>query len=84
MSKPMPTINLVRHAQTPELSERWTRQPGLHFDVAIIVLGAVNVAAAFLMILVIGYDARGLAKMRTRALPRYHELAGYSYLQSHG
>lgn len=76
----MPTINLVRHAQIPELSERWTRQPGRQFDVAIIVLGAVNVAAAFLMILVIGYDARGLAKMRTRALPRYHELAGCSYL----
>ncbi|KAL8957839.1 MAG: hypothetical protein Q9193_004988 [Seirophora villosa] len=66
----MPSINLVRHAQITELSERWTRQPGRQFDLAIIVLGAVNVAAAFLMILVIGYDARGLAKMRTRALPR--------------
>lgn len=47
-----------------ELGDRWIKHHGRHFDLAILVLVAVNIAAALLMVGVILYDARSLARSR--------------------
>lgn len=46
------------------LGDRWVKHHGREFDLAIIVLVAVNTAAAFLMVAIILYDARSLARSR--------------------
>ncbi|KAL8856768.1 MAG: hypothetical protein Q9178_006605 [Gyalolechia marmorata] len=48
-----------------ELSEPWNRQAGPYFDLAILVLAVVNVAAACGIIATIFYDALVLAKSRS-------------------
>ncbi|KAL8832148.1 MAG: hypothetical protein Q9170_005007 [Blastenia crenularia] len=58
------------NARVQELSDRWVRQFGRRFDLAVVILAAVNTAAACLMIAHIIYDARALARRRRFSMPK--------------
>ncbi|KAL8748435.1 MAG: hypothetical protein Q9184_007305 [Pyrenodesmia sp. 2 TL-2023] len=66
----MQIMNHGHEGRLQELGDTWARQGGQQFDIAIIVLAAVNVAAACTMVAIIIYDAYMLAKLRSNSLSR--------------
>ncbi|KAL8903703.1 MAG: hypothetical protein Q9207_003747 [Kuettlingeria erythrocarpa] len=66
----MQTINHAREGGLREVSDEWVRVGGQQFDIAIIVLAAMNVAAACIMVAIIVYDASIFAKIPSYTLPR--------------
>ncbi|KAL8778205.1 MAG: hypothetical protein Q9213_007513 [Squamulea squamosa] len=67
----MPTVRNVYDKQTQLLSELWNQQAGPHFDLVILILGVINVAAACLVLSTIIYDARVLANHRSLSIKPY-------------
>ncbi|KAL9578172.1 MAG: hypothetical protein Q9212_005887 [Teloschistes hypoglaucus] len=58
----MQALPLGHHEQARDLSTRWAEPPTARFNLAVIVIAAVNVAAALTMITFILFDARILAR----------------------
>lgn len=58
----MQALPLGHHEQARELSTRWYGPPTARFNLAVVVIAAVNVAAALAMISYILFDARILAR----------------------
>lgn len=67
----MRTLNRGHVARMLDLSDEWVSQAGRHFDLAIIILAAVNVTAACVMIAIIVYDAYISARLHRSPLRRY-------------
>lgn len=66
----MQTMGHGHEGRLRELSDTWARQGGQQFDIAIIALAAVNVAASCTTVALIIYDAFMLAKLRSNSLSR--------------